>query len=232
MTNQIFVATPMYNGMCHRSYTASLLRLVSIFMNAGVGLCWESWEGGGHDVARDTLVHNFMQTEGTHLMFIDGDIGFKAEDILSMMVADKDIIGGLFPRKLIVWEQVAEAVKNGVPPQELHRHAHVYATYALDGKNITTRDGFEPFEVAYMGTGFMLIKREVLEGLADKVRKIMTAAPKSTSDFGHSRNVDPDSGFSLSEDYHFCKLARQHGYTVWAAPWVELDHTGSYTFSG
>ena len=34
----LFVATPMYGGMCHGSYAGSLFELATIFMNAGVSV--------------------------------------------------------------------------------------------------------------------------------------------------------------------------------------------------
>jgi len=36
----------------------------------------------------------------------------------------------------------------------------------------------------------------------------------------------------LSEDYYFCWRAREAGLTVWAAPWVQLGHFGTYLFEG
>jgi hypothetical protein len=36
----------------------------------------------------------------------------------------------------------------------------------------------------------------------------------------------------LSEDYHFCRLARMNGIKVYAAPWATLGHMGSYLFEG
>ncbi|MCB2106966.1 MAG: hypothetical protein KDE14_04655 [Rhodobacteraceae bacterium] len=36
----------------------------------------------------------------------------------------------------------------------------------------------------------------------------------------------------LSEDYMFCKWARKIGIKTWLCPWMELKHTGTFTFSG
>lgn len=36
----------------------------------------------------------------------------------------------------------------------------------------------------------------------------------------------------LSEDYMFCHFARKAGMQVWLAPFIELKHTGTYTFGG
>ena len=86
----------------------------------------------------------------------------------------------------------------------------------------------------------MLIKRNVFEQLMGKV-------PVYVNDMFHAveerklkiiheffaTSIDPSSGNRLlSEDYHFCKIARDNGFTVWGAPWAKLVHTGSYNFSG
>lgn len=36
----------------------------------------------------------------------------------------------------------------------------------------------------------------------------------------------------LSEDYMFCQWARNIGLKVWLAPWIQLQHVGSYVFGG
>jgi hypothetical protein len=41
-----------------------------------------------------------------------------------------------------------------------------------------------------------------------------------------------DQNHLLSEDYHFCKLARDNNIKVWGAAWAQLGHTGTYQFSG
>jgi len=89
------------------------------------------------------------------------------------------------------------------------------------------------------GTGYMLIKREVFEHLADKVPTYTNNVIDMSSDFKpdlireyFATSIDPANNVLLSEDYHFCHLARRHGLKVWAAPWVQLAHLGSYLFEG
>ena len=36
----------------------------------------------------------------------------------------------------------------------------------------------------------------------------------------------------LSEDYMFCYNVQRMGMKIWLCPWMQLNHTGSYTFSG
>jgi hypothetical protein len=224
-----FVATPMYGGMCHGSYAGSLFELATIFMNAGVSVQYaQTMNESLITRARDSLAEDFLETECTHLMFIDSDIGFHAEDILTMLAADKDIVCGLYPRKEIDWIQVAAAARSGVAPDDLHQHTGALVVNTLNTPKKDAGDGL--VEVANAGTGFMLIKRAVLEGLIDKVAAYQSGEKVLHEFFATS--VDPDSGVGLSEDFHFCRLARDNGYQVWVALCVELTHTGSYMFTG
>jgi hypothetical protein len=87
----------------------------------------------------------------------------------------------------------------------------------------------------------MLIQRKVFEGLIGKVPTYnndmylavdSTREQKVINEF-FTTSIDKTSGNRLlSEDYHFCKIAREHGFKVWAAPWANLAHCGSYNFNG
>jgi hypothetical protein len=236
----IFIATPMFGGMCYGSYVQSLANLVGVFMNANVTCVYDStYSEALVTRARDILADNFMQSDCSHLMFIDADIGFDARDILSMVAADKDIICGLYPRKQIEWEQVAQAARSGVPAEELHRYSGAFPVNGLSGADIyeaIESSDQQPIEIKNAGTGFMLIKREVLEGLADKVPQYYPVVgglrvPRARKQYFNT-SIDPIDNIQLPEDYTFCKLARDNGFRIWAAPWAVLSHTGTYMYTG
>ena len=237
----IFIATPMYGGMATGSYTSSLMQTPTVLSQNRIGMLYAHMMNESLITrARNALTKNFLDIpEATHLMFIDADIGFNPHDIVSMIKQDVDIICGLYPKKEIAWGRVAQAVKDGYPPEELKNHTGSFVVNVI-GDNTLIIDKHEIAEIANGGTGFMLIKREVFESLADKV-------PKYVRDMYHSTEVvkepeyikeyfatsiDEEEGRLLSEDYHFCKLARKHGYKVHIAPWVQLSHTGTYIFDG
>jgi hypothetical protein len=44
--------------------------------------------------------------------------------------------------------------------------------------------------------------------------------------------IDEESKQYLSEDYMFCLETRRIGFDIWLCPWVNLTHTGTYTFQG
>ena len=180
---------------------------------------------------RNTIAHHFLQMEdATHLMFIDADQKFVPNDIARMIKADKGIIGGAVPMKGINWDKVRQGAVLNHP--DLTRLTGIFNVNHLPGHEM--QDPNEPFQVKHVGTGFMLIRRDVFEELAQHVGWYknggVTINPEDqVYDFFKVQNVDNEL---LSEDYNFCHMYREHGGTVWVAPWCELGHFGAYLFSG
>lgn len=237
----IFVATPMYGGMCTGSYTAGIMQLPIHCAQNGLQMYYSYMMNESLITrARNGLVFDFLESDATHLMFIDADIGFNASDIVSMIKADKDIICGLYPKKEINWQLVEMAVKRDTPFQDLPAWTGSFVVNLKDNAKETQGARDKPLEIDNGGTGFMLIKREVFELLSDKVPtytndmiQITDKNPrkKIIKEF-FATSIDEDTDRLLSEDYHFCKLARKNGIEVFAAPWVHLSHTGTYIFNG
>jgi len=237
----VVIASPCYGGMCTGHYTQSLLMTGSAFTQAGIQMsAMMMFNESLIQRARNGLVKNFMRTNGDYLMFIDADIGWNPHDILPMIDADKDIICGIYPKKEINWHGVKAAVEAGVPVEQLKHHSGALVVNLVDYSGTVTVPRTEPLEIWNGGTGFMLIKRSVLEGLADKVATYTndvvdlnnTVNPGDLIHEYFAVSIEEGTNRLLSEDYHFCMLARKHGYKVWAAPWVTLAHIGSYMFEG
>jgi hypothetical protein len=238
----IFVATPMYGGMCTGFYTQSMLQLPTIARNAGVDISFSfMFNESLIQRARNALVHSFMlRQECTHLMFVDADIRFNPVDIITMVQADKDIICGIYPKKEINWAGVHNAAANGIQPQDLKRYTGSMVVNLVDYQGTVTVPADQPLRIWNGGTGFMLIKREVFEKLKKKVKTYRndvgdlggTIKPQDLIYEYFPVTIEKESQRLLSEDYAFCKIARESKIDVWAAPWVQLGHFGSYLFEG
>lgn len=220
----------MYGGMAMATYTWSLAQTPAVFLQSGVGLLYQYRVNDALVAnARNHLAHDFLETSATHLMWIDADIGFNAVDIVSMLVADQDIICGMYPLKAIHWERVAQAVHDGVPAEELGNHVGRFKVNELDGNDGSSSANSDGLvEIDAGGTGFMLVKRGVFEALSNEVPSYFVGG-KSIKEF-FTTGIDPETDQLVSEDYYFCRLARSHEFEVYAAPWAHLTHTGSYVF--
>ena len=237
---KIFIATPMYGGMWTGTYALNLTTTPSVLNQNGIGMTFSLMLNESLITrARNRFAYDFLQTDATHMMFIDADISWQPYDIVEMVRADVDVICGIYPKKEINWHDVHAAVLRGVPAENLHEYTGSFVVNTIDSKDATGKIN-EPIEIGKGGTGFMLIKREVIEKLSE-------VAPKYSNDMFTVVNpknvgtqianifdtsISPEDNRYLSEDYHFCDLARANGFRIWAAPWAQLTHTGTYIFSG
>jgi len=124
--------------------------------------------------------------------------------------------------------------------KDLGNYTGSFVVNLVGGAAETTGSINEPMEIDNGGTGFMLIKRHVFDALKDKVPTytndmILIVDKNPQKKIIHeffATSIDEPTNRLLSEDYHFCKLARQNGFKVYAAPWANLTHSGTYMFSG
>jgi len=211
----LHIGIPCYGGMMSEPTVTSLLKFV--LMAQRVGLHW----------SLDTMVNESLITRGrnnlmakmmtnkaaTHFMFIDADIRFDPESIFQMLVYEKEVIGGLYPKKSIP----SNYVINLLPQTQIQG---------------------DVFTVDTMGTGFLIFKKEVYEKLC-----AAHPETKYVDDVGLGKQYEPTmyaifdteidkKGHYLSEDWLFCRRWQAIGGQIWAHSKVLLNHVGHYEFKG
>jgi hypothetical protein len=247
---KIFVATPMYGGQCHGMYTKSTADLAKLSQHYEIDVkFFYLFNESLITRARNYCADEFMRSDYTHLMFIDSDIGFDANDVLSLaaMMDENDPNGkkiacGPYPKKTIAWEKIKQAVDRGFAdkdPNNLQKFVGDYVFNPADGQSEVRID--EPVKVLEGGTGFMMVTKDAFTKF-DEAYPDYKYKPDHvrTKHFDGSRYItmyfqaliDQDSERYLSEDYMFCQWMRKCGVDTWLCPWMKLEHTGSYTFGG
>ena len=241
--------TPCYGGMLTEGFFRSWTK--TNIMYTKYDIPYSLTTGANESLitrARCQMTAYFMANpKATHMMFIDADITFDPVDILHMIQWDKDIITGAYPKKSIGWNSVQVAADAGLRGTELEDTGAEYAVNykAVDvekpdgtvAKQLAVENGL--VELHDGATGFMLIKREVIE-------KMIEAYPEMyfNNDLNLPEEVakytylffdcmhEPETKRYLSEDYAFCRRWQNLGGKVWLDPCVKLDHMGSYNFKG
>ena len=247
----------MYGGMCHGMYAKSAIDLATLCANYGVECrFFYIFNESLITRARNYLVDEFLRAdEFTHLMFIDSDIHFDPRDVLSLPALcddDKPIIGGPYGKKCIAWEKIVQAVDSGIAdkdPEELSKFVGDFVFNPVAGTQELKIN--EPVNVLEIGTGFMMVQRQVF----DKWRE---AYPQFHYKPDHNRSeqfkgdryihayfdtvIDNEqympmgssnkSDRYLSEDYAFCQLSRHIDIPIYVCPWMKLGHIGTYVFDG
>lgn len=257
---KLFIATPMYGGQCAGMFCKSTNDLSALAMHYGIEVkYYYLFNESLITRARNYCCDEFMRNEDfTHMLFIDSDIGFDANDIISMLALSDhedpenkyDILCAPYPKKCIAWEKIKAAVDQGHADDDANKLEMFVGDYVFNpvpGTKEVKLD--EPAEVLEGGTGFMLIKRSALQKFRDAYWDDTELSPGGfrykpdhvrTEHFDGSREImmyfqaliDPVSRRYLSEDYMFCQWARKADIKVWLAPWVKLSHVGSYVYGG
>jgi hypothetical protein len=244
---KIFIATPMFGGSANYMYMISLINLLTALGQKGIHSMFEIAANESLITkARNILVEGFLKSDATHMLFLDADLGFDPQDVIRMIEADKDLIGGQYAKKKINWDVVKRVVA-GVPDIPPHAINAVIAesTFRPIGDQISFRLD-QPVEVESIATGMMLIRREVFTKMAAELPEIEiisggseTMDPKTMTRVtdphrkAHAYfdvSIDPVSKAYTSEDFTFCKRWRQIGGQVFLAPWTRTVHVGTYEY--
>ena len=252
---KIFVGTPMYGGQCHGMYTKASCDLATTATKYGMDIkFFYLFNESLITRARNYLVDEFLRSPYTHLMFIDSDINFNPQDVLalaSLIGEEKPIIGGPYPKKCIAWEKVRNAVDAGLAdenPTILEKFTGDFVFNPTAGTTQIRVD--EPTEVLEVGTGFVMIAREVFEKFREEYPQFSYKPDHNRSEHFDGKRyihaffdtvIDNElyagkgangSDRYLSEDYMFCQWARKLGFKTWLCPWMEVNHVGTYVFNG
>ena len=239
----LFIATPMYGGMNHGLYMKACLDLQGLLIAYGVQVKFSFlFNESLITRARNYLVDEFLhRSDCTHFLFIDSDINFDPRDVVALLALDRDIIGGPYPKKAIKWKSVKTAITKNpdIDPQMLEK---VVGDYVFNPVKGTAQFSVsEQLEVLEIGTGFMMVKREVFKKYEEAYPEYRYKPDHvGQANFDGTRYIhayfdtiiDPDSQRYLSEDYMFCQWARKIGIQIWLCPWMRTEHIGTYHFKG
>jgi hypothetical protein len=173
-------------------------------------------------LCRNLLAYQFLKTDCTHLFFWDDDVAAPPNALSRLLAYNRDIIVAQYPKK----------VAPGLPPTK------TWPVSLTDG----IPDALGLLECDMVATGFLLIKRHVIEKLCE-----IHAADRS---FWHAEYNDEVvdifptgiiDGFPLNahgkkmwwgEDYAFSVYAKRAGFRIWTDPVIPLIHAGRNVWRG
>lgn len=223
---KVMLATPVSDKpVC--AYTVSLAATIHSLASFGVETEVYLHQGNCHvDDARNTMIRDFLETDCTDLFFLDADLGWRPQSVMRFLEVPGDIVAGVY----------------------CHRSpGETYPFHPGEGVRESNEHGL--FEMHKVPTGFMRIRRNVVEALyeaeKDKGRSFWWGLEEREDRKPITRIVE--RGF-LSElgleglggsnsDYHsgdyvLCLKARNLGFSVWADIDHWFEHVGEQCFEG
>lgn len=208
---KLFIAIPAYDGKVSIKLAYTLAQLMPMALRVGVSVKLGHVSGCSIiSMARNMLVEQFLKSDCTDLLFIDADVIAEPDQILRLMAqsGDKDITAGAYPRR--------------------QRDKMFFMDLHYDENGDLEFDG-SMMRINRVGTGFMLIRRHVLETLAAKAEKYL--GQDGASQVANVFQFTLKDGKFVGEDYSFCDAARAEGFKVWIDVEISLPHIGTEEFT-
>lgn len=205
---RVFLAVAAYQGLS-AGFTYALFHTAQALQAAGIESELAIYSGNCNvDDSRNRLVRDFLNSNCTDLMFFDADLGWFARDVVQIVQYDRDVVAGIYPKK---------------------HGDDGYPVILMPGEIWSDRDGL--IEVQCVPTGFLRIKRHVLQALADASEWFNS---KNDADGGIPCIFDREihDGQRWGGDYVFSRKWRAMGGKIHIAPHMRFEHSGEHTWTG
>ena len=236
MNKKLYISTPCYDAMLTMQYTMSLLRFVQFCNQHNIDYMIDFL--GNESLitrARNKSLNKFMNTDCSHLLFIDSDIEFQPEAVMDLLLFDKDVSCCVYPKKGFNWNKFMYSIQNEQNSKEHPSSRGLDYAYNImyNDKNELIKNG-DFIRVNQSSTGFMMIKRKIIEKLNKKHTELEIISDElsnnDTKMYGLFCCMIKDKQY-LSEDYSFCQRVNDIGGQVWINVKHNLNHIGKYSFN-
>lgn len=211
---KILIATPAYGGQVYSRYTESLVYTCFFLKTNNIDFELKYINNQLVTRARNMCSSIFLEDKTfTHMMFIDADVVWQPHDIKKLLDHDKECVIGVYPNKEYFWQQ---------------GNLSLAPSSVIENPNKIT-EGL--VKVKYGATGFMLLARNALERIKDKVETFFLPASNGERielhNFFDCKVVDHDY---LTEDYYFSYLFNESGGQIYADTSISLTHLGTHEY--
>ena len=240
----ILIAIPCFGGNVSNMTFHSLLNTLRWLNDSGHNVRIETLPTESLiSRARNKFVTKFLENKefnGTHLLFIDADIGFNIENLKRIIEFDGEVVTCTYPVKGFYWQQLLDRIKKNTNIDEQTMRDYLLQFNVNLYPNTQFKNGFA--RVKESATGFMMIRREVFTNIMQKFPHLKykpdlrTGIENSENAFdffpvGCYKEKDGVTRY-LSEDYYFCRLWEECGGEIWTDLSTPLTHLGSTEYHG
>lgn len=220
MTERVFIAIPSAHP--DQQHTVSLTDTMIEMDRLGMRPERRVIHGNCYvHLCRDLLTHQFMNSGCSHLFFWDDDVAGPPSALPRLIAHDRDIIVAPYPKK----------VDPDLPPEK------AWPYVLTDG--IPDASGL--LECDLVATGFLLIKRHVIEALYKMRADQVFWHDPSNAEIVHLFPTGFVPGLPKDregrnkwwgEDFAFSAFAKQAGFKMWLDPTIPLIHAGRNIWRG
>ena len=238
---KLYVATPVHSDVSMH-YMQSVVRLQAECYKNNIEFTLDMMKSSLVTQGRNVCVAHFLNTDYTHLLFIDSDILFYPQSIFKMLSKNVEMCSIPYPMKIINWDKVFDKYKNLPDMDTLQRDTsgNKFPVKIKDSEDDVTMVN-EMIELNYAPTGCMLLQRQVFDKMIKayptKTIKQETVTDGQTVITPNLYNFfdtfyDEEAKRYYGEDFAFSKLWRETGGKCHALITEYITHVGEYQYTG
>jgi len=256
---KLYILTPCFASLCYVNYVHCLMNTVEIFRRFNIPIKIEFCKNDSLvSRARNNLIARAMtDKDATHFLFIDNDISWDPLDILKLLLAEKDLIGGIYPLKNYDWGKLVKDPQNPynsnvvqtlIQKKNQSQLASLLTDEAMIQHNLLRYNinySSNLFEISnnvakvkHLATGFMMIRRKVLSSMMKAfpstkyVDDVSFLKPEENEMAYALFDCGVEEGHYFSEDWLFCDRWTKMGGEVFVDVSINLTHTGIEDYRG
>lgn len=217
--HNVFIATPAYDGRVHAEYAMCLGETCMHAVHQKIGVAIQTMGNGAFiEIARNTFVRNFLETECTHLFFIDADLKWESRAFIGLVQSGREVCCGVYRKR-----------------QEPEEYPVRYKEDPENPGIQTTDGGWVACE--RVPTGFLCIQRHVVEKMASEADWWHIPGTGDIPALFKTRELPIDKGddhvykgnrysymgedFAWSDDYR-----KMFNTDIWVWPDFDFEHAG------
>lgn len=207
---KLMIATPAYDGKVFVPYAVALSETVLLLAKHNIEVQIHITTSGSLLVAeRNRILQTFMDSDCTHILCIDSDLGWPAQAVLAMINHDVEFVAGVYPSR--------------------GENSFMFRATLNPDESLIKSDN-NLLSMQYIPAGFMLLKRSAIEKMKEKFPELYYEPKAESMKFAKAWmlfNTEIWEGEFWGEDYVFCRKAREAGIDIWVDPLIEFDHAGT-----
>ena len=211
-------ATPCGDARYDREFVKSFHNAACVLIELGAKVDWAEFPGCADlSLARAKIFGNFLRSHHSRLFCIDSDMGFHYDDVVRVLLANKDFVGAAGPKKTKKLEFAANNCDD-------------------EGNVLPLNSDPETglVECTEVGAAFVCISKQCAQIMANAYPDLTFDGDNGVTEYAvyDPMLVGTTKKRRLSEDFAFCNRWRKTGGQIWLLPDVILQHAGRAVWEG
>lgn len=201
-----YVATPAYDGKVDSDYALSLAQATMTAAAMGIPTTVGIIGNGAFiDLARNNFVSMFLETDCTHLFFIDADLKFESRAYIGLLASGRPVCAGIYRRR-----------------QKNEEYPVKYVEAPEGGIQVKDSGWVECWRVP---TGFLCIERRIIEEMVRDAKMIKQYGSRGVPQLFYTQLTSDN--LYMGEDFSWCDdYVKKYNKPIDVWPDYDFTHGG------